>query len=131
MSYITREEASSELLRLVNAQSVVFTSLQAEARTLVDRLASTADAAMRRERAEIEGQLGHLREHTQKAVRTVETELGVHETTIQRRSTKWCCSSRTCALSPMGFSSKITETQPGIKAMHAKYDEDRSENHQA
>ena len=83
MSYITREKASCELLRLVNAQSAVFTSLQAEARTLVDTLANTADVAMRRERAEIEGLLGQLRAHTQEAVRTVETKLGVHDCEIR------------------------------------------------
>ena len=51
MSFITKEEVSVEIQRLINLQSSVFLTLQQDARTLIDGLANQADVALRRDRS--------------------------------------------------------------------------------
>ena len=71
MSFITKEEASVEFQRLVNLQSLVFLTLQQETRTPIDGLANQADVALKEDRAEFLSELGTLREHRMRSVRTM------------------------------------------------------------
>ena len=75
MSFITKDEASVEIQRLINLQSSAFMTLQQEARTLVDGLANQANVALLRNREEAAAELGQLREHTQDAVRQSNNKL--------------------------------------------------------
>ena len=126
MSFITREEATAEILRLINAQSASLNALQQEARTLVDGLASQADTALRQERAEAATEFGQLREHTQGAVRTVESKwdeiqalINGHDTAIQAQVDKMVGIQSDLRSFADGVHSSITQTQAAVKMMHA------------
>jgi hypothetical protein len=126
MSFITKEEASVEIQRLISLQSSVFLTLQQDARTLIDGLATQADAALRRDRAEFLSELGTLREHTQDAVRQgnekvdeMQALIDSHNTAIQTQVDNL----KTVVAEMHAFADKVRatndETQSNIRSIVA------------
>ena len=126
MSFITKEEASVEIQRLISLQSSEFLTLQQDARTLIDGLANQADVALRRDRAEFLSELRTIREHTHDAVRQgnekvdeMQALIDSHNTAIQTQVGHVA----TIVAEMHAFADRVRETndetQSDIRSIHA------------